>query len=196
MKLVVGLGNPGRAYERTRHNAGFLVVEELARRHGGVWRKKLWTPVRCAEIALGGERALLAEPTTFMNRSGAAAGPLARRNGLTAEAVLVVYDDVSLPLGRLRVRADGSAGGHNGVKSLIAALGGEGFPRVRVGVGPAPAGVELADFVLGRMTAAEWTAWQPAVTAAADAVESWVTRGTAPTMNWYNGNMTKTEAET
>jgi len=135
MKMVVGLGNPGREYQHTRHNAGFDVLDELARRHGGEFRGSLRFKAETAEVRIGAVNVLLVKPTTFMNASGEAVGPLMRKRGITAVDLVVVVDDVDLELGRLRIRGKGSPGGHNGLKSIEAALGSDEYARVRVGVG-------------------------------------------------------------
>jgi PTH1 family peptidyl-tRNA hydrolase len=185
MKLVVGLGNPGRRYEQTRHNVGFLVVAEVARRCGAV-RPRAAFEAETADVAIRGQRVLLVRPLTYMNRSGLSVQQARDFYKLPLEAVLVVCDDFNLPLGRLRIRASGSSGGQNGLKDIIARLGSEQFSRLRLGVGPVPPGWDAADFVLGRFAAED----QPVVTAmvrrAADAVEDWVEHGTAWCMNRYN----------
>lgn len=187
MKLVVGLGNPGRTYDHTRHNVGFAVVDELARRNGGSFRRSWRFPAELAEVTLGGQAALLAKPRTFMNRSGEAAGPLARKKGVAAEDVVAVVDDVELPAGKLRIRRGGSAGGHNGLKSLIEHLGTDEFPRVRVGVGPVPAGQDRVEFVLGRFAPAERDVVAAAIERAAEAVEKAMRDGWERAMNEFNG---------
>lgn len=147
--LIVGLGNPGRQYEGTRHNAGFAALDAAAEAWGvRVVRAKFSALTGSGEI--GGHRALLLKPQTFMNNSGAAVGAAAAFYKVPPERVIVIFDDVSLAPGRLRVRGSGSAGGHNGVKSIIFAIG-EGFPRVKIGVGEKPRPeYDLADWVLGR----------------------------------------------
>ncbi len=187
MILVVGLGNPGRTYDHTRHNVGFAVVDELARRCGGAFRRSWRFPAELAEAGLGGQTVLLAKPRTFMNRSGEAAGPLARKKGVAVADVVAVVDDVELPVGRLRIRRGGSAGGHNGLKSLIEHLGTDEFPRVRVGVGPVPAGQDRVEFVLGRFPPAERAVMEQAVARAAEAVTVAVQEGWERAMNQFNG---------
>ena len=155
MKLVVGLGNPGRAYEHTRHNAGWQVLDEFAKRRGAAFRRSWCRPVQTAKTALeGAGNLLLVKPLTYMNLSGNVLPALMRPGGLAAKDLIVVADDVNLPLGQLRIRARGSAGGHNGLKSVIASLGTEEFVRVRVGVGEQEEGRSLRDHVLERMDAA------------------------------------------
>jgi peptidyl-tRNA hydrolase, PTH1 family len=171
--LVVGLGNPGRSYERTRHNVGALVADELARRHGGSWRKKKKT--EAAPVSLGSREVTLLKPTTFMNNSGAALA------GYGDEDLILVHDDLDLPPGDVRVKAGGGAGGHNGLRSVIQRLGPD-FVRVRVGIGRPPAGVGVTDYVLSRMDAAV----RDAVPRAADAVEAVVEDGPEAAMNRFN----------
>lgn len=147
MRIIVGLGNPGAEYERTRHNAGFDVLELLAA-DIGVKFQKLQGKAKVADGLAGGEKFLLARPQTFMNLSGESVRALMDFYKLSPEQLLVVYDDIDLPLGRLRVRKSGSAGTHNGMRSIIGCLGTEGFARLRVGVGAPPPGWELARYVL------------------------------------------------
>lgn len=169
----MGLGNPGRSYERTRHNVGYLVADELARRHGGSWRRKKKT--EAAPVSLGPKDATLLKPTTFMNNSGSALA------GYRAEDLVVVHDDLDLEAGTVRVKVGGGAGGHNGLRSMIQRLGPE-FVRVRVGIGRPPIGVTVTDYVLSRMDAAV----RDAVPRAADAVEAVVEDGPEAAMNRFN----------
>jgi PTH1 family peptidyl-tRNA hydrolase len=187
MKLVVGLGNPGRAYEHTRHNAGWQVLDEVARRRGAAFRRSWCRPVQTAKTALEGVgNLLLAKPLTYMNLSGNVLPALMRPAGLAAKDLIVVADDVNLPLGKLRIRARGGAGGHNGLKSVIARLGTEEFVRVRVGVGEREEGKDLKDHVLERMDPGERRALAEAAARAADAVECILAQGTDRAMNEYN----------
>lgn len=186
MKIVVGLGNPGRKYEHTRHNVGFDVLDELAAGEGTRFRKKWLLPLHSAEIAVGRERVLLVKPMTFMNRSGAALRPLFRKHGLTAEDVIVVLDDLDLETGRLRLRKRGGAGGHKGLQSILAVLGTENFPRVRVGIGPRPVGEDLTGYVLARFGAAERERVRKAVRQAGDAVRLMLESGAEQAMNRFN----------
>ena len=153
--LIVGLGNPGPKYEKSHHNAGFLALDHLAQQLGcPVTRAKFQALTGQAELC--GHKVLLMKPQTFMNLSGNAVGAAARFYHLTPDRVLVIYDDIALAPGRLRIRPSGSAGGHNGIKSIIAALGSEAFPRVRSGVGERRGGeAGLADFVLSDFSAAD-----------------------------------------
>ncbi|MHB0912037.1 MAG: aminoacyl-tRNA hydrolase [Armatimonadota bacterium] len=185
MKLIVGLGNPGREYHGTRHNVGFEVIDALAKRH------RIQVRSRRGKALIGtgsieGEPVILAKPTTFMNLSGQAVGDLARRHRLNAEDIVVICDDVNLPLGKLRIRAKGSAGGHNGLKSIIHSLGTQDFPRVRVGIGTPRR--DMVDHVLSRFARAERPAVQESVEAAANAVEAILKSGIEAAMNSFNAS--------
>jgi PTH1 family peptidyl-tRNA hydrolase len=189
MKLVAGLGNPGRQYAGTRHNVGFDVIDELTRRH----RVELGAaPLAGSNAAMfgkwrgNGEVILLVKPLTFMNLSGEAVGGLMRYFKMDVSDVLIVTDDVNLPLGRLRVRGTGSEGGHNGLRSIAQHLGTMDYSRLRIGVGRGDTERDLADHVLAMFTPQEQPEVRNAVTRAAEAVESWVTDGLAKTMNVFN----------
>ena len=230
MKAIVGLGNPGPRYRNSRHNAGWHVLDELYRRWGG--GKPL--QARHAEVvktAISGQPVMLVKPQTFMNDSGKAVRALVEKDGLDPVDVLVVYDDLDLPVGRIRLRARGSAGGHGGIKSVQQQLAGVGrlkrrepvaaavavgapqpaggdaparaapeaaptaapardpqdFPRLKVGIGRPPAGVDPIEFVLTTFVPDELTLIRPAVERAADAVESWLTEGPDVAANRFNG---------
>jgi peptidyl-tRNA hydrolase, PTH1 family len=171
--VVAGLGNPGRSYERTRHNLGYLTVEELARRHDGSWRSR--KKAEAAPVAFGAKNVLLLKPTTFMNRSGSALADV------RLEDLIVVHDELDLEPGTVRVKVGGGAGGHNGLRSIIQNLGND-FVRVRIGIGRPPVGVTVTDYVLGRLDAAV----RDAVPTAADAVEVVLDHGPEVAMNRYN----------
>ncbi len=184
--LVVFLGNPGPRYECTRHNAGFMAGDALAKKLG-VNINKLRFKALTAECEINGERVLLMKPQTFMNLSGEAVGEAARFYKLPPEHVLVVSDEVSLPLGKLRVRQKGSAGGHNGLKSIIAALGSDGFPRVRIGVGAPPhPEYDMADWVLSVFRNQDLEDMQSAAQRAAEAVITYISDGPERAMNRFN----------
>lgn len=187
MKLIVGLGNPGSQYEKTRHNAGFMVVDRLARRHFADQIPKGRFQGVVVEGAIAGERCVLLKPTTYMNRSG---GSVAQAAGFykidVCSDLIVIVDDVALPIGAIRIRASGSAGGHNGLADIQRALGTEAYPRCRVGIGATPAFMDQADYVLGRFTPEEWAAIDPALDKTADAVEVFVKEGVATAMNRFN----------
>ena len=187
--LIVGLGNPGPRYERNRHNVGFMVVDKLAERYGiTVGRKRPHALIGEGNASLdgGSTRVVLAKPRTYMNESGEAVVRLAQGSGAPKDRMVVVYDDLDLPLGKLRVRAKGSAGGHNGIKSIVQRLGTDAFPRIRVGIGR-PTGVEGAvSHVLGDFTEDERERIGPAVELAADAVEWAMGHGVESAMNRFN----------
>ncbi len=184
--LVVGLGNPGGQYENTRHNAGFLTADELARR-GRFAIQRLKFKALTASAELGGQGVLVMKPTTYMNLSGEAVGEAARFYKIPPDHVLVISDDVSLPLGKLRIRTGGSAGGHNGLKSIIQHLGADQFPRVKVGVGEKPhPDYDMADWVLGKFQGEDKKVMDETVKRAADAVECYLRDGPQKAMNRFN----------
>jgi PTH1 family peptidyl-tRNA hydrolase len=184
-KLVVGLGNPGPRYSHTRHNVGFSVVATLSERYRIGGRKRGAAIVGEGEIA--GEAVALAQPTTMMNNSGRAVLQLVRSfNVRDFENLLVVYDEMDLPLGTLRLRPRGSAGGHNGVKSIIQALGTQEFPRLRIGVSRPPTNMDPIDHVLTRFRPEEKPVLERTIAVAADAVETWLQLGNDETMNRFN----------
>ena len=185
--LIVGLGNPGREYENTRHNAGFRALDILAQKLGCKPDKLKYQGLYC-QVNYRGNKLLLLKPQTYMNLSGRSAAPLAAFFKVPADRIIVLFDDISLPPGRLRSRADGSAGGHNGIKSLIQELGGQNFPRVKIGVGAKPhPDFDLADWVLSAFTAAEEKALVPALERAADAVLAIIDHGVPEAANRFNG---------
>ena len=185
--LLVGLGNPGSKYESTRHNMGFLAVDGLARRKGFRFNKlrfRAWT----AEWMVNGEKVLVMKPQTYMNLSGEAVREAVQFYKIPADHVLVIYDDVSLPVGKLRVRPTGSAGGHNGIKSIISALGTDQFPRVKIGVGAKPSpDYDLADWVLGTVPKADQPALHTALEHAADAALCLIEDGVQAAESRFNG---------
>lgn len=184
MKCIVGLGNPGQKYHGTRHNAGFAVVDLLASRHALTWES---APADALMARWRQQSALLVKPLTFMNLSGRAVGELLRYFKIDPADMLVVVDEVQLPLGRLRARPSGSAGGHNGLKSLIEQLGTDKFPRLRIGVGRGDGRRDLADHVLSKFDASEREAADEAIARAADASELFISEGIAAVMNRFNG---------
>lgn len=185
MKLIVGLGNPGRRYRQTRHNVGWEVISRLARRARiAVDEEDGFSDV--GRGAIGGTRVILARPQTYVNVSGEAVRDLRRRHRLRPQDIVVVVDDLDLPLGRLRLRASGSAGGHNGLKSIIEAIGTTEFPRLRVGIGRPPEGVDPADHVLTRFTSDEQAVVDAALDRAAEAIETAITEGIETAMNRFN----------
>ncbi|MBM3934534.1 MAG: aminoacyl-tRNA hydrolase [SAR202 cluster bacterium] len=182
--LVVGLGNPGAEYAETRHNVGFWCVDLLAKQHSiGLNKKQRFALVGVGDIA--GCEAVLAKPKTYMNNSGQAVTSLVSQYRVKPANILVVYDEMSLPTGKIRVRPGGSSAGHNGIKSIIAALGTEEFPRIRIGIGQ-PEGGGNIHHVLGRMPAEERKVADEAVLRAIEAVESILSEGIDKAMNKYN----------
>jgi peptidyl-tRNA hydrolase, PTH1 family len=191
VKLIVGLGNPGREYRETRHNVGFMVIDELARRHQLTLSL---APSQVPETFIGkryGAAALLvAKPLTFMNRSGDAVAALARYFDIAPADLLVVVDEVALPFGKLRARARGSAGGHNGLKSIVERLGTQEFPRLRLGVGRGDSRRDLADHVLSTFEPGERAELETFIARAADAAEMFAVDGIGTVMNTYNPEVT------
>ena len=184
--LVVCLGNPGLRYEGTRHNAGFMTADALARKlNVSINRARFHALTGRAEI--GGESVLLMKPQTYMNLSGEAAAEAAKFYKIPPERVLVVSDETALPIGKLRVRSKGSAGGHNGLKSIIDALGSDAFPRIRIGVGSPPhPDYDMADWVLGVFRDRDAEVMAEAAKRAAQAVECYITQGPERAMNRFN----------
>lgn len=185
--LVVGLGNPGPKYEWTRHNMGFLVIDELAEREKIPVQKLKYRALTNTAV-LGGRSVLLMKPTTYMNLSGESVGEAARFYKIPPERVLVISDDVALPQGKLRVRRSGSAGGHNGLKNIISHLGSDQFPRIKVGVGGKPhPDHDMADWVLGKFTGQDRKVMEEAIVRAADAVTLFLEQGPDQAMAKFNG---------
>ncbi|CUH95472.1 hypothetical protein P22_1543 [Propionispora sp. 2/2-37] len=184
MKMIVGLGNPGQKYEATRHNVGFMVIDELAKRWGiASWRTRNEASVAEKRQA---EQILLVKPLTYMNLSGVAVGELARWYKIAVTDIIVVFDDMDLATGRLRLRTTGSSGGHRGVESLLVHLPSADFFRVRVGIGRPPAGWQVVDHVLSRFTAEEEPLATDGIKRAAAAVECLLEQGINKAMNRYN----------
>ncbi len=184
--LIVGLGNPGQQYARTRHNVGWEALDALAKRHGLQFRTKQAK----ADIARGnieGRPVILAKPQTFMNLSGQAVRGLIQFYKLPLTQVLIIHDELDLPLGTIRLRERGSAAGHNGLTSIIQQLGTPNVPRLRIGIERPPVPGDQVNWVLGHFSAAERAELAPAIEAAADAAETWLREGIAPAMNRFNG---------
>ena len=201
VKMIVGLGNPGSDYARSRHNIGFQVIDVFAGRHGFSFdklQKRARVAIGPVKLMSWGGRVLLAKPMTYMNLSGEAVGALAAFYKITPADILVVSDDLDLPSGKLRLRIDGSGGGQKGVRSIIQHLHTEAFPRLRIGIGrpgavgirgvSAPSGMDPAVYVLQHFTAVEETEMVFARARAADAIEVWLVEGIAAAMNRFNVN--------
>ena len=185
MKWIVGLGNPGKEYKYTRHNLGFLVIEALAKQYRVALQKEQGFPGFVAKIGIGGIESALLQPVTFMNGSGGAV-VMAVQQGAAHQDILVVCDDFTLPFGQMRIKPSGSAGGHNGLKSIIERLGSEDFPRLRLGVGQPGPKVDPVDYVLSNFTPAEKKALPDFINHALDCVTCWVTEGAQVAMNRFN----------
>jgi PTH1 family peptidyl-tRNA hydrolase len=185
VKLIAGLGNPGDRYRGTRHNVGFDVVDELTRRHGLAFEMAPANALQ-AKWRRAGDVVMVIKPLTLMNLSGEAVGSLTRYYKVAVPDVLVVCDDVNLPLGRLRARSSGSEGGHNGLRSIAQHLGTTEYARLRVGVGRGDVRRDLADHVLARFEPEERSGMDDAITRAANAVELWISEGLARVMNTFN----------
>lgn len=194
MFLIAGLGNPGRQYEKTRHNMGFDTIDELIDRYripqGGIAHKAMY-----GKGMIAGEKVLAVKPLTYMNLSGEAIREYVNYYKMDPETeLIVIYDDIDLKPGQIRIRKKGSAGGHNGIKSIIAQIGTQNFYRVKVGVGAKPKGWDLADYVLGRFSPEERELVDKAICDAADAVEMILKDGIEAAMNHYNGAAKKKKA--
>ena len=185
LRIIVGLGNPGPKYARTKHNAGSQGVEHLARSNGLRFQRMRFKS-SIVEGRIAGIRVVLAKPLTFMNLCGQAVGPLVRWHHLNLDDLLVAYDDLDLPLGLIRLRAGGGSGGHKGMKSIINALGTRDFPRLRIGIGRSQ-GEDPADYVLRRFTYDEMIVMESAYARASQAIECYLTQGIATAMNEFNG---------
>lgn len=185
MKLIVGLGNPGMQYAATRHNVGFEVIDSLAETYNiSVVKNKYKALIGDGNI--GGEKVILMKPQTYMNLSGEAVRACMEFHKITSEDLIVIYDDISLDVGQLRIRKSGSAGGHNGIKNIIAQIGTQEFPRVRFGVGEKPAGWDLANYVLGRFPEEEMKVVGPKIGDAVKAIDMMIRDGIEKAMNNYN----------
>ena len=185
MKIIAGLGNPDRKYQGSRHNAGFEVIDLLSSRHG-IPLTELKFKAMTGKGLIMNDRVMLVKPLTYMNLSGESIQPLMAYFGAELSDLIVIYDDISLDLGQIRVRARGSAGGHNGMKSIIGRLGSEEFTRIRLGVGGKPERMDLADYVLGHFSAEEKEIFSGETALAADAAELILSAGTAEAMNHFN----------
>ena len=187
MKVIIGLGNPGMKYAGTRHNIGFDTVTALADKYNIKINNKKFSGL-IGDGFIGGEKVLLVQPQTYMNLSGECVGQIADFFKIEPENLIVICDDINLDTGRLRIRAKGSAGGHNGLKNIIAHLGTEAFPRIRVGVGEKTEGWDLADYVLARFSKDDEPVMREAIKNAVGAVETWISDDIGTAMNRFNIN--------
>ena len=190
MKMIAGLGNPGAEYAQTKHNVGFMLVDALAvRLNAPVWKEDFFSSV--TEVRIGGEKVFLVKPLTYMNNSGEALGPMLSYYKMTADDLTVVHDDMDIPAGTVRIRKKGSSGGHNGIKSIIAHVGGENFARVRIGVGRPPAGWTVINHVLAPFLAEDAPKIREAIDYLLPAMECIAQDGTDLAMNRYNPHKKK-----
>ena len=190
MKIIAGLGNPGAEYAQTKHNVGFMLVDALAERlNAPAWKEDFFSAI--TEVRIGGEKVFLVKPLTYMNNSGEALGPMLSYYKIDADELVVVHDDMDIPAGTVRIRKKGSSGGHNGIKSIIAHVGGENFARVRIGVGRPPAGWTVINHVLAPFLAEDAPKIREAIGYLLPAMECIVTDGVALAMNRYNPHKKK-----
>lgn len=195
LRLIVGLGNPGAEYARTRHNAGFLLLDRLAEQWGARWTEERGFRARLAWAAPSDLRVLLCQPQTFMNASGEAVVAVAGFYRVTPDRLLVAVDDADLPLGEIRLRPGGGSGGHHGLESLARHLGTTAFARLRLGIGRRPGAREITDHVLGRFDEAELSLFQRVLERAAQQANCWVVDGIDRAMNDFNGVVAPSETE-
>jgi len=186
-QLIVGLGNPGAEYSKTRHNAGFMLVDVLAKRWQAAWSAEKKFQARIARGDYAGQRTVLGKPQTFMNASGEAVGALVSFYRLPRTKLLVAVDDADLPLGEIRLRPGGSSGGHHGLESIEQHLGSREFARLRIGIGRQVGVREITGHVLGRLSAGEMAVLERVLTRAADQVECWLAHGLQKAMSQFNG---------
>jgi len=196
MKLIVGLGNPGLQYDKTRHNVGFMVVDALASRHAGGQVPRSRFNAVTIDAHIGAEKVLLMKPTTYMNLSGKSVGEAVRFFKLDpSEDLIVIVDDIALPVGHTRVRKNGGSGGHNGLSDIDRVLGGDGYMRVRLGVGQVPKLMNQSDWVLSRFMSEEKDDIERGILRAADATESILDEGVVKAMNAFNTKLKKPKLE-
>ena len=190
MKIIAGLGNPGAEYAHTKHNVGFMLVDALAERlNAPAWKEDFFSSV--TEVRIGGEKVFLVKPLTYMNNSGEAIGPMLSYYKMETDDLTVVHDDMDIPAGMVRIRKKGSSGGHNGIKSVIAHVGGEDFARVRIGIGRPPAGWTVINHVLAPFSSEDVPKIREAINYLLPAVECIVTDGVDLAMNRYNPHKKK-----
>lgn len=185
MKIIIGLGNPGKKYSDTRHNMGFRVIEEFARRHT-VEKEEYKYDAIIGHTRFGSEKVLLVKPLTFMNLSGRAVQPLVNFYKIDLSDMLVAYDDMDLDEGRIRIRTSGGSGGHKGIQSIIDLLGNRDFPRIRIGIGRPPQGIAVERWVLSPVDTLQKQACDECFQRAADVLQYWIEHGIVAAMNQYN----------
>ncbi len=185
MKLIIGLGNPGKQYEHTRHNVGFITVDELAKRNNIPLDKEKFKGSFGTGI-IQNEKVILLKPLTYMNLSGESVRPLMDYYQIDIDNILVIYDDLDLPVGKIRLRTKGSAGGHNGMKSIIQHTGTQEFKRIRIGVDRPQNGMKVPDYVLGKFNSEEISSVVDSIKSSADASEKWMSDSFLDVMNLYN----------
>jgi PTH1 family peptidyl-tRNA hydrolase len=195
MHLIVGLGNPGAEYARTRHNAGFMLVERLAEQWKSGWANERKFVSRIAKAEHGGGKVLLCEPQTFMNLSGEAVGALVKYYQLPLEKVLIVVDDADLPLGEIRLRPGGGSGGHHGLESVTQHLGSTEYARLRIGIGRKDEARQIAGHVLGKFAAEENAVLEKVLERASGQIECWLSAGLPKAMSQFNGAVSPTNEE-
>lgn len=192
--LIVGLGNPGREYENTRHNIGFRCVETLAQKHHLTFDRKKKSKAKLADGIIAGKQVLIAKPQTYMNLSGTSVQGLSAFYRIPPARIIVLFDDLDLPLGTLRIRPKGGSGGHRGLTDIIQRLGTQNFPRIRFGIGRPPGQMDPAAFVLRPFTPEENEQAEPTVQRAVQTLERWLTEGIDSAMNHYNGSIEEVSA--
>jgi PTH1 family peptidyl-tRNA hydrolase len=185
MKLLVGLGNPGREYAQTRHNVGFITIDELAHRHNIPLDKEKFKGVFGTGV-INGEKVILLKPLTYMNLSGESVRPIMDYYNIDIEDLVVIYDDLDLPIGKIRLRAKGSAGGQNGMKSIIQHIGTQEFKRIRIGIDRPSTGMKVSDYVLGKFSAEDVPSVVNSIKTAADACEKWTSSSFLDVMSQFN----------
>mgnify|MGYP001556989072 FL=1 len=195
MHLIVGLGNPGAEYARTRHNAGFMLVEKLAEQWKSGWANERKFVSRIAKAEHDGRKVLLCEPQTFMNLSGEAVGALVKYYQLPLEKILIVVDDADLPLGEIRLRPGGGSGGHHGLESVAQHLGSTEYARLRIGIGRKDEARQITGHVLGKFAAEENTVLEKVLERASGQIECWLSAGLPKAMSQFNGAVSPTNEE-
>jgi PTH1 family peptidyl-tRNA hydrolase len=195
MHLIVGLGNPGAEYARTRHNAGFMLVERLAEQWKSGWANERKFVSRIAKAEHGGGKVLLCEPQTFMNLSGEAVGALVKYYQLPLEKILIVVDDADLPLGEIRLRPGGGSGGHHGLESVAQHLGSTEYARLRIGIGRKDEARQITGHVLGKFAAEENAVLEKVLERASGQIECWLSAGLPKAMSQFNGAVSPTNEE-